>query len=196
MAVELRTCAGPVDFPAIGDFLYGLYQPDNRDGNWLQPIWEYAHTHPWFDEESVSRIRLKSIAEENDLAKIDRVPWRGSNHPGEPPADSVEGRKKMLSGPHFRQDLTLAVEAPNGAFVTFAGLWFDPMNEFGYLEPVATDPDYRRMGLDTATVLEGIRRCSESGATATYVGSDRPFYRAMGFQKLYTSNCWIKRFSD
>ena len=231
MAAEVRSCAGPVDLPAISDFLYELYQPGNRDGNWLQPIWEYAYTHPWFDEESVSRIgiweddgtmvavalyelrlgeaffqihpdyvhlkpemltyaeqhltalteegkrylkayvndfdrpfedvvrsrgyerqprsdrpmaqfvipepfppihlpggfRLKSVAEENDLAKIDRVLWRGFNHPGEPPADSIEGRKKMQSGPHFRQDLTMVVEAPNGAFVAFAGLWFDPV---------------------------------------------------------------------
>lgn len=298
MTAEVRSCAGPVDFPAISDFLYSLYQPDNRDGNWLQPVWEYAYTHPWFDEESVSQIgiweddgtmvaialyelrlgeaffqihpdyghlkpemltyaeqhltalteegkrylkayvndfdrpfedvvrsrgyereprsdrpmaqfvipepfppihlpegfRLKSVAEENDLAKIDRVLWRGFNHPGEPPEDSIEGRKKMQSGPHFRQDLTMVVEAPNGAFVAFAGLWFDPVNEFGYVEPVATDPDYRRMGLGTAAVLEGIRRCGELGASVAYVGSERPFYRAMGFQKLYTSNCWIKWF--
>ncbi len=56
MTAKLRTCAGPIDFPAISDFLYGLYRPDNRDGNWLQPIWEYAYTHPWFDEKAVPRI--------------------------------------------------------------------------------------------------------------------------------------------
>ncbi|MGD9001185.1 MAG: GNAT family N-acetyltransferase [Anaerolineae bacterium] len=299
MAVALRPCAGPVDFPAISDFLYSLYQPDNRDGNWLQPIWEYAYTHPLFDEESVPRIgiwedngtmvgvvlyqsrlgeasfpihpdymylkpgmmayaeqhltalteegkqylkvwvkdfdaaserlvrsrgyerqprsdwsmlqfvitepfppihlpegfRLKSVAEENDLAKIDRVLWRGFNHPGEPPEASIEGRRKMQSGPNFRKDLTMVVEAPNGAFAAFAGLWFDPVNEFGYVEPVATDPDYRRMGLGTAAVLEGIRRCGELGATVAYVGIDKPFYRAMGFQKLHTSHCWVKWFS-
>jgi len=31
MTVSMRTCAGPVDFPAISDFLYGLYQPSYRD---------------------------------------------------------------------------------------------------------------------------------------------------------------------
>ena len=141
-------------------------------------------------------FRLKSVAEENDLAKIDRVLWRGFDHPSEPPEDSVEDRKKMQSGPNFRKDLTIVVEAPSGAFVAFSGLWFDPVNEFGYVEPVATDPDYRRMGLGTVAVLEGIRRCGELGATVAYVGIDMPFYRAMGFQKLYTSNCWIKVFSD
>ena len=300
MTIRMRTCAGPGDFTAISDFLYGLYLPNNRDGNWFQPIWEYAYMHSLFDEGSVGRIgiwedggaivgvtqyewqlgeaffqlhpayahlrpemlayaeehlrgrtdegkpylkayvndfdtafeqlvrsrgyekardghrpmsqfvipnpfppmrlpdgfRLKSLAEDNDLAKIDRVLWRGFNHPGEPPSDSLEGRKKMQSGPNFRTDLTIVIEAPSGAFVAFAGLWYDPVNEFGYVEPVATDPDYRRMGLGTAAVLEGVRRCGERGATVAYVGSDQPFYLALGFKKLFTENCWIKYFSS
>ena len=299
MTVTRRACAGPGDFPAISDFLYGLYQPNNRDGNWLQPIWEYAYTHPWFDETAVPRIgiwqdagqivgvtmyesrlgeaffqlhpayahlkpemltyaeqhltgttaegrrylkayvpefdtalahvvrsrgyeqepeshrpmsqfvipdpfppirlpdgfRLKSLADDNDLSKVDRVLWRGFDHPGEPPDDGPTDRQKMQSGPHFRPDLTIVVEAPNGAFVAFSGLWLEPVNRFGYVEPVATDPDYRRMGLGTAAVLEGIRRCGELGASVAYVGSDQPFYLAMGFQKLFTQNCWLRYFS-
>ena len=100
----------------------------------------------------------------------------------------------MQSGPHFRRDLTIVVEAPDGAFAAFSGLWFEPVNKFAYVEPVATDPAYRRMGLGRAAVLEGIRRCGELGATVAYVGSDQPFYLTMGFKKLFTQNCWIKRF--
>jgi predicted N-acetyltransferase YhbS len=292
----MRTCAGPADFPTISDFLYTLYQPDNRDGNWFQPMWEYAYTHAWFDAQSVQRIgiwedagtivgvalyesrlgeaffqthpayghlkpemlayaeqylvgttkegkryvrayvndfdtafedvvrsrgyekdpeshrpmaqfgildpfppirlpdgfRLKNLAEDNDLHKVDRVLWRGFNHPGEPPADSLAGREKMQSGPHYRKDLVIVVEAPDGSFVAFSGLWFDPVNRFGYVEPVATDPDYRRKGLGTAAVLEGIRRCGELGATVAYVGSNLPFYLAMGFRVLFTLNCWLR----
>ncbi len=33
MAVKLRAFADTVDFPAIRNFLYGLYQPGNRDGS-------------------------------------------------------------------------------------------------------------------------------------------------------------------
>jgi len=300
MTAKMRLCAGQVDFPSISDFLYSLYQPNNRDGNWLQPIWEYAYTHPLFNEDSVTRIgiwedagtivavtlyesrlgeaffqthpayehlkpemlkfaeqyltgttdqgkrylkaylnegdsafeqvvrswvyekepashrpmsqfvipdpfplirlpdgfRIKSLTDDNDLAKIDSVLWRGFNHPGEPPPDGLKDRKKMQSGPHFRKDLTIVVEAPNTAFVAFSGLWFDPVNRLGYVEPVATDPDYRHLGLGTAAVLEGIRRCGELGATIAYVGSDMPFYLTMGFKKLFTLNCWIKYFSS
>ncbi len=120
--------------------------------------------------------------------------WRGFNHPGEPPPDGIEGRRKVQSGPHFRHDLAIVVQAPDGAFVAYSGLWFDPVNRLGYVEPVATDPDYRRLGLGTAAVLEGIRRCGELEATAAYIGSNRPFYLAMGFKVLYTSNCWVRTF--
>ena len=294
MTSSMRACAGPADFPAISDFLYRLYRPGNRDGNWLQPIWEYAYTHPWFDTASIDRIgiwraggaivgvamyelqlgeaffqtdpayvqlrpemlayaearlagvddagrrylkayvndfdtefedlvrsrgylpepgahrpiaqfsipaafpplrvapgfRLKSLADDNDLARLDRVLWRGFNHPGAPPADGPAARALMQQGPHYRKDLAIVAEAPNREFASFAGLWFDPANQLAYVEPVATDPSYRRMGLGTATVLEGIRRCGALGATVAYVGSDQPFYLAMGFEPLFTLNCW------
>lgn len=294
MSIILRPCAGPADFPAISEFLFSLYQPDNRDGNWLQPIWEYAYTHPWFDDASAERIglweddgvlvgvanyelrlgeaffqmragyahlkpamldyaerhlsgpgeagqptlkvfandfdvelesivrargyilapeshrpmsqfaipqpfppiavrdgfRLQSLADDNDLAKVDRVLWRGFDHPGEPPPDGIEDRRRMQSGPHFRRDLAVVAVAPSGEFAAFAGLWFDARNRIAYVEPVATDPDFRRLGLGTAAVLEGIRRCGQLGATVAYVGSDQPFYLAMGFRKLFTLRCW------
>ena len=298
MSVQKRLCSGPEDFPAISDFLYSLYKPDNRDGNWLQPVWEYAYTHPWFDDDAVSHIGIweenntivgvtmyelalgeaffqtapgyeylkpemlnhakehfircaddgtrylhafvsdfdtdfehivqsrgytespkrdrpmarwvlpeqfpettvpegftvKSLADENDLRKTDRVLWRGFDHPGEPPEDGVEGRKRMQSGPHFRLDLTMVAEAPNGDFVSFAGLWFDAVNNIAYVEPVATDPDYRRMGLARAALTEGVRRCAELGATVAFVGATLPIYRSMGFELVYTSKCWRKTF--
>jgi len=296
MSAVLRPWAGPADFAAISDFLYSLYQPDNRDGNWFQPIWEYAYTHSSFDDAAVGQIglweeggaivgvalyesrlgeaffqvhpayqhlkpamldyaeehlagttregqrylhafvndfdaafervvrergyalnpdehrpmaqfvipdpfppillregfRLRSLAEDNDLAKVDRALWRGFNHPGEPPADGIEGRKKMQSGPHFRHDLAIVAQAPSGDFVAYSGLWYDARNRFGYVEPVATDPDYRRLGLGQAAVLEGIRRCGAEGATVAYVGSEQPFYLAMGFKVLFTLRCWRK----
>jgi predicted N-acetyltransferase YhbS len=139
-------------------------------------------------------FRLLSLAEENDLEKINRVLWRGFNHPGEPPAEEIAGRKKMQSTPNFRKDLTIVVEAPDGSFVSFCGTWYEPANRIAYVEPVAADPDYRRMGLGKAAVLDGIRRCAACGATTAYVGSDEPFYQALGFKRIYTSECWTKSF--
>jgi predicted N-acetyltransferase YhbS len=75
-------------------------------------------------------------------------------------------------------------------------MFYEPTNRFAYVEPVATDPDYRRMGLGKAAVLEGIRRCSELGATVAYVGNDLPIYQSIGFKKGYVSECWVKYLAD
>jgi predicted N-acetyltransferase YhbS len=286
------------DFKLIGDFLIANFQPGNKDGNWLQPAWEYMHSHPDLDESSLSRIRIwedagetigvthyesrlgeaffqlhpsythlrsamleyaekhfygetdagqkyvrtyvndfdlefdslvrsrgyaiaekytrsicqltipnpsppiplaegfriKSLADENNLRKIHRVLWRGFNHPGEPPDEGIEGRKKMQSTPNFRKDLTIVIESPAGYFVSFCGMWYESTNRIAYVEPVATDPDFRRMGLGKAAVWEGIRRCAALGAKVAFVGSDQRFYRAIGFTKIFDSNCWVKHF--
>ena len=61
------------------------------------------------------------------------------------------------------------------------------------MEPVCTDSDYRRMGVGTAAVMEGIRRCAEEGATVAFVGSEQPFYHTMGFEKLFNIPLWAKQ---
>lgn len=287
----------PTDFGRVSQFLIEHFLPGNRDGNWLQPEWEYMHTHPNLDESALARIgvwqqdgaivgvanyettlgeaffqvhpehaglkpamleyaearlcetlpdggrrlrayindfdqdfsrlveargyavaedcrrplsglripssfpqsdlppgfRLKSLADDNDIAKVHRVLWRGFNHEGEPPDEGLEGRRKMQSGPNFRKDLTIVVEAPSGDFATFCGLWFQPVNQFAYVEPVATDPAYRRMGLAQAGLWEGLRRCAALGATEAFVGSEQPLYLALGFTRLHDTVCWERR---
>lgn len=136
---------------------------------------------------------LQSLADENDLRKIHRVLWRGFNHPGEPDED-VACRKQMQTSPNFRHELTIVVKAPKGDYASFCGMWFEPVTKMAYVEPVATDPSYRRMGLGRAAVLEGIRRCAELGATHAIVGSDQEFYLSFGFDKAFAKYPWIKEF--
>ncbi len=140
-------------------------------------------------------FRLLSLADDNDLDKIVRVLHRGFDHPGEPADDAVTGVRKMQTGPHFRPDLTMVVATESGRFVTYAGTWYDSTNRFAYVEPVATDPDFRRRGLGRAAVLEGILRCRQEGATVAYVATTKPFYLSFGFRHLYTANCWVRRFN-
>jgi GNAT superfamily N-acetyltransferase len=302
MSIKLRQYNGLNDYKLVNDFLVAHYQSENQDGNWLQPAWEYMHSHPYLDQSSLGKIgiweddgmlvavvhyesilgeaffefhpdykhlkndmldyaennlyttskdgkkdlrvfvtdmdndfialvkasgyendarnnrpmyqfiipdpfpvihlpegfQLKSLADECDWAKVHRVIWRGFNHAGEPPAgeDELESRRKMFDTPTARRDLKIAVKAPNGDFVSFCGMFYEPHNRFAYVEPVATDPDYRRMGLGKAAVLEGIRRCGALGATVAYVGNDLPIYQSIGFKKVYVSECWLKYFGD
>lgn len=137
-------------------------------------------------------FRVQSLADENDLQKIDRCLWRGFNHPGEPEGD-LDGRRKMQAGPGFRHDLSIVVVAPGGEYVSLSGAWHDKRCGFAYIEPVATDPDYRRMGLGRAAVYEGLRRCAAEGATVGYVGSNQQFYLALGFRPVNGELCWLRR---
>ena len=302
MSIKLRHYNNPADYDLIGNFLVEHYKPENADGNWIQPAWEYMHGHPALDSSSLEKIgiweddgkivavthyesrlgdaffqfhpdyrhlrhdmldyaekylygtskdgkkfmcvyvndmdeefvslvkgrgyekdtdetrtmlqfviptpfssinlpegfRLKSLADECDWTKVNRVLWRGFDHEGEPPASDadIEERRKMFDTPTARRDLKIVVEAPDGNFASFCGMFYEPNYKYAYVEPVATDPDYRRMGLGKAAVLEGIRRCGALGATVAYVGNDLPIYQAIGFKKVYNSECWMKYFEN
>ncbi len=145
-------------------------------------------------------FRIQSLAEDDDLYKVHRLLWRGFGHGDEPVDDTedgralmgIEGRKLMGSAPNFRRDLNIVVVAPGGDFVSYCGMWIEPVHRLAYVEPVATDPDYRRMGLGRAAVLEGVRRCGLEGATEACVGSTMPFYLSMGFEKRYGSELWSR----
>ena len=299
MSVKFRHYNGEDDYKLVDQFLIRHYMPDNADRNWIQPAWEYMHSHSLLDKASLGKIRiweedgeivavahyelslgevffqfhpcyrylrqemldyaeenlygqdkaggrylmafvndndvefvdlvrqrgyvkderrarpkalfvipnpfppillpqgfrLKSLAEDCDWAKVHRVLWRGFNHPGEPPAEDLEDRKTMANTPNYRYDLNIVTVAPNGDYASFCGMWYVPTHCYAYVEPVATDPTYRRLGLGTAAVLEGIRRCGALGARVAYVGSDLEFYLSMGFKVVYTSDCWVKKLS-
>lgn len=297
MAISLRSY-NTDDYDLIDRFLIKTYQPGGRYCNWLQPRWEYMHSHPYLNESALSKIgiwedsgdivavvnyeadlgdayfalqpeysylksdmieyaeqhlygtsddgqkylqayindfdsefesivkskgyihneddyetisqfvikdqipeitvpdgyQIKSLQDNNDFRKISRVIWRGFNHPGEPPEEEIAGKIKMQNTPNFRKDLVIVVEAPNGDFASFCGMWYEATNKFAYVEPVATDPSYRRMGLGKAAVLEGIRRCAELGATVAFVESEQQFYMDIGFEKVFKRNVWTKNF--
>jgi predicted N-acetyltransferase YhbS len=159
-----------------------------------RPMYRFHIPQPFPPIEVAPGFLLTSLAEEPDWAKVHQVMWRGFNHGDDVPMneEELEGRRKLFDTPKARRDLKVAVAAPNGDFVAFCGMFYEPAGGFAYVEPVATDPAYRRMGLGKAAVLEGIRRCGALGATIAYVGSDQPFYQAIGFGKVYISECWVK----
>jgi predicted N-acetyltransferase YhbS len=99
----------------------------------------------------------------------------------------------MQSAPNFRYDLTIVAVAPDGDYVSFCGIWPVLQNGYSMVEPVASDPTYRRMGLGKAAVLEAIRRTAALGVDVAWVGSNQPFYQALGFKKVYEDPAWIKK---
>jgi GNAT superfamily N-acetyltransferase len=171
------------------------YQKDPEEG---RPMAKFAIPKPFPPIALPPGYRLQSLADECNWAKVHRVLWRGFNHGDLPPItdEDLEDRRKMFETPNARLDLKIVTIAPDGEFASFCGMFYEPDGKFAYVEPVATDPAHRRLGLGGAAVLEGIRRCAELGAEVAYVGSNQPFYLSLGFEVLYTTECWIKFFDE
>ena len=135
-------------------------------------------------------FRIASLADDDDPLKVHRLLWRGFDHKGEPPPDGSADREFMQSAPGFRKDLNIVVVAPDGGFASYCGMWYEPRHRIALLEPVATDPDFRHLGLGGAAVREGIRRCGREGATVAYVGTAMPFYLSIGFRRICRFSVW------
>lgn len=84
--------------------------------------------------------------------------------------------------PDWRPDLDISILGPGGEEVSFACVWLDARNALAVLEPVGTDAAHRRKGLAEAAIALGLSRAHASGARRAFVGSDLPFYRALGFE--------------
>jgi predicted N-acetyltransferase YhbS len=141
-------------------------------------------------------FKVQSLADENDLHKINRVFWRGFDHKGPPPEGGISDKLEMQQAPNYRKDLNIVVVAPEGHYVSYSGIWYVEPNKVAYVEPVATDPDYRRMGLGRAAVLECVRRVKRLGAEVVWVGSGQEFYKSIGFVQMFNIYPWVKYYGE
>lgn len=73
------------------------------------------------------------------------------------------------------------------------------MNKVGLVEPVGTHPDFRRMGLARAVMLEGLRRMQAYGMQSVMIASSaenvasRTLYDGLGFTELESHELVYKR---
>lgn len=125
-------------------------------------------------------FEIFTLEEENDYEKIHECLWKGFNH-GDHPDDDVDCRRLMQSGPNFRKDLAMVVKAPDGSYATFAGMWLNEENHYAYLEPLATVPKYRKLGLGKAILMKGMQKTQSLGATYCYGGMFE-YYKKLGFE--------------
>lgn len=137
---------------------------------------------------------IVSLAERFDLKEYSKVMWRGFDNEGELPTteERMLNVKKQFAGPHVNLEHKIAVVAPNGEFASYCGMWYDSDTDYALVEPVATDPKYRMLGLGKAAVLEGVIRCGKQGAKRAYVGSSQQFYYNIGFYPISTETLWSK----
>jgi mycothiol synthase len=87
-------------------------------------------------------------------------------------ATELYGRCMRMPG--YDPQLDLVVVAPDGRLAAGCICWMDQANQVGLFEPVGTRPAFRRMGLATALVREGLRRLQAQGATRALVSANHP----------------------
>jgi len=141
-------------------------------------------------------LSLRNIRKKEDDERRLRILWRGFDHDGEPNPEDLWKSDYMQSAPGYDPSLNIVLENSEGNFVAYAGFWYDDLNKAAYIEPVCVDPDYRRMGLASIALTEGMRRCRQLGAERVYVVSDAGFYKSLGFSPISTNYSWLKNLSD
>ncbi|MDF2987932.1 MAG: hypothetical protein K0R50_3442 [Eubacterium sp.] len=103
---------------------------------------------------------ITTMKDTYDLYQYGRVLWKGFNHElngeGEFIFSKRQAANEEMMRPNADLSLKVAVVSPSGNFVSYCGMWYDKEAGFAVIEPVATDPDYRRMGLGK-TVLACVR---------------------------------------
>ncbi|MBN2300100.1 MAG: GNAT family N-acetyltransferase [Acholeplasmataceae bacterium] len=136
---------------------------------------------------------IENMKDHLDIKRYHQVLWRGFNHAGEPTMteEDLKNRKISLSGPHVNLNRNIAVVEPHGDYVSYCGTWYQEGSTVALVEPVATDPHYRKMGLGRAAVLEALTRCKRAGAKYALVGSSQDFYYRLGFYP-YANYTWWK----
>jgi GNAT superfamily N-acetyltransferase len=147
-----------------------------------------------------NNFKICSLQDDFNVYKYGQCLWKGFNHEmaNEGPFSFYWEKhskeyEQEWDRPNVDCNLKIFVVAPNGDFVSHCGMWYDRSTDIALVEPVATEPAYRKMGLGKATVLEGIKRCGKLGAKRAYVGSSQQFYYNIGFRPYATSTWWEER---
>jgi GNAT superfamily N-acetyltransferase len=157
-----------------------------------EPVTIFSYDQPFPNKSLPQGFSAISLEEENDFEKINDCLWYGFDHGPEPdPDNDIDFRMLMQSGPNFKKDLTTVIKAPNGDYACFAGMWIDEQNKYAYLEPLATQPKYRRMGLATIALAEGMKKTKKIGAKYCF-GGTREFYHDIGFKTIANRELWKK----
>jgi len=172
----------------------GFYPTQDKECDAVYPI-DIDSIHYTLPE----GFAITSMAETYDLYQYGQVLWKGFDHEanGEGPfvlkPEELPEWEIGFKRPNVNLDLKIAVVAPNGDFVSYCGMWQDDASQSVLVEPVATDPAYRKMGLGRAAVLEAVRRCGLLGAKRAFVGSSQQFYYSIGFCPYATSTWWAQK---
>ena len=137
--------------------------------------------------------RIISFADsEFDADRYYNAIWRGFNNqrPKNERELKSDREREGFDDPLFHSDIRIVVVSPTGDYAAHCGMWHLGNTDYAYVEPVFTLPEYRKIGLGKAAVLEGVKRCGVRGATRAYVVSGQQFYYSIGFYPVHNETWW------
>lgn len=123
---------------------------------------------------------LKGLSEAGHVAEVYNAAFSSSW--------SAQTYLKAMQTPGFNQDHLLVVTAPDGRFASFLMYWLDPVSQTGLFEPVGCHPDFRRLGLTRALMLEGLQQMRQAHMKSVLIGYDvnnqaaHGLYASLGFR--------------
>lgn len=117
---------------------------------------------------------------------------------------TVEWRGRVLAAPEYISDLDLVVAAPDGRLAAFCLCWLNRSLSVpsGQIEPLGVHPDFRKLGLGHAVLLEGLRRLRARGAQRIFVETDNyrdaalELYESAGFRVIKDVLVYRKDFAS
>ena len=169
-----------------------FYAENGYTTMWSEAVLIYPYKKGFREPALPEGFTLISLEDENDAHKIDVCLWEGFDHGDWTESDDwADERLHMQSGPRFRKDLTTVVKAPNGDYACFAGMWMDERGGYAYLEPLATRPKYRGLGLASAALTRAMQLTVPFGAQYCYCGGI-DFYRKFGCEQVGMRKTWRK----
>jgi GNAT superfamily N-acetyltransferase len=158
--------------------------------NWQEPIKIFRYENAFASRQLPEGFRLISGDDPGvDYGKLAECFWRGFDHDEVPPPINTDGNVKVANAPHYHKCLSRFVIAPSGEYACALGMWLDETNRYAYLEPLATVPKYRRLGLATIALTDSMKKTKELGAKYCF-GGGREFYTDIGFEQIGARELW------
>jgi len=130
------------------------------------------------------RAVTADAGEISDRAAAQREVW----HPWTVGNVSDDDYARFMRLPDYHRDLDVVAVTPDGVIAAYVNGWIDPVNRIGDFGPVGARPAYRRQGLTSAVLLEGLRRMKARGMDRVCVStgvSNAPalrLYESVGFK--------------
>ena len=133
-------------------------------------------------------FRLRTSRGPED-ARLRSVASHAAFGSGKPFEEYWPRTRRFMKSPVYVPEHEIFVVAPNGEVAAFCIVWTDARSKVGHFEPVATHPNYQRMGLGKSLLFEGMRTLKFEGMTESDVCTNDVnaaairLYESVGFQK-------------